>query len=149
VEAGTSLAVTELDAASNNGVEAVRDLIQRASLGTTGRTKVYIVDEVHMLSNAASNALLKTLEEPPGHVVFVLATTDPHKVLPTIRSRTQHFDFRLLGASLLTEHLREVAADAGLEVPAVRHRQRRPQGRRVGAGRALRPGPDRGGRRCG
>jgi DNA polymerase-3 subunit gamma/tau len=118
VEAGTSLAVTELDAASNNGVEAVRDLIQRASLGTTGRTKVYIVDEVHMLSNAASNALLKTLEEPPGHVVFVLATTDPHKVLPTIRSRTQHFDFRLLGASLLTEHLREVAADAGLEVPA-------------------------------
>lgn len=116
VEEGTSLAVTELDAASNNGVEAVRDLIQRASLGTTGRTKVYIVDEVHMLSNAASNALLKTLEEPPGHVVFVLATTDPHKVLPTIRSRTQHYDFRLLGASLLGEHLREVAASAGLEV---------------------------------
>jgi len=116
VEEGTSLAVTELDAASNNGVEAVRDLIQRAALGTTGRTKVYIVDEVHMLSNAASNALLKTLEEPPGHVVFVLATTDPHKVLPTIRSRTQHYDFRLLGASLLGEHLRQVVADAGLDV---------------------------------
>lgn len=116
VEEGTSLAVTELDAASNNGVEAVRDLIQRAALGTTGRTKVYIVDEVHMLSNAASNALLKTLEEPPGHVVFVLATTDPHKVLPTIRSRAQHYDFRLLGASLLGEHLRLVAADAGLDV---------------------------------
>ena len=119
VEEGTSLAVTELDAASNNGVEAVRDLIQRASLGTSGRTKVYIVDEVHMLSTAASNALLKTLEEPPGHVVFVLATTDPHKVLPTIRSRTQHYDFRLLGAGLLGEHLREVAAAAGLEVADV------------------------------
>ncbi len=116
VEAGTSMAVTELDAASNNGVEAIRELIQRASLGTSGRTKVYIVDEVHMLSTAASNALLKTLEEPPGHVVFVLATTDPHKVLPTIRSRTQHYDFRLLNASLLGEHLRSVAADAGLEV---------------------------------
>ena len=116
VEEGTSLAVTELDAASNNGVDAVRDLIQRASLGTSGRTKVYIVDEVHMLSTAASNALLKTLEEPPGHVVFVLATTDPHKVLPTIRSRTQHYDFRLLGAGLLGEHLRQVAADAGLDV---------------------------------
>lgn len=118
VEGGTSLAVTELDAASNNGVDAIRDLIQRASLSTSGRTKVYIVDEVHMLSNAASNALLKTLEDPPGHVVFVLATTDPHKVLPTIRSRTQHYDFRLLGASVLGDHLRQVAADAGLEVTA-------------------------------
>jgi DNA polymerase-3 subunit gamma/tau len=77
---------------------------------------VYIVDEVHMLSAGASNALLKTLEDPPGHVVFVLATTDPHKVLATIRSRTQHYDFRLLPASLLGEHLREVATDAGLTV---------------------------------
>jgi DNA polymerase-3 subunit gamma/tau len=77
---------------------------------------VYIVDEVHMLSAAASNALLKTLEEPPGHVVFVLATTDPQKVLPTIRSRTQHFEFRLLPADVLAEHLRWVAADADLEV---------------------------------
>ncbi|MBV8980017.1 MAG: DNA polymerase III subunit gamma/tau, partial [Acidimicrobiia bacterium] len=74
---GTSLDVHELDAASNNGVEAMRDLVARAALGTPGRWKVYIVDEVHMLSAAASNALLKTLEEPPGHVVFVLATTDP------------------------------------------------------------------------
>jgi DNA polymerase-3 subunit gamma/tau len=113
---GTSLDVHELDAASNNGVEAMRDLVARASLGTPGRWKVYIVDEVHMLSAAASNALLKTLEEPPGHVVFVLATTDPQKVLPTIRSRTQHFEFRLLPADVLAEHLRWVAADAGLEV---------------------------------
>ena len=113
---GTSLDVHELDAASNNGVEAMRDLVSRAALGTPGRWKVYIVDEVHMLSAAASNALLKTLEEPPGHVVFVLATTDPQKVLPTIRSRTQHFEFRLLPADVLAEHLRWVAADAGLEV---------------------------------
>jgi len=113
---GTSLDVHELDAASNNGVEAMRDLVARAALGTPGRWKVYIVDEVHMLSAAASNALLKTLEEPPGHVVFVLATTDPQKVLPTIRSRTQHFEFRLLPADVLAEHLRWVATDAGIEV---------------------------------
>ena len=79
---GTSLDVHELDAASNNGVDAMRDLVSHAALGTPGRWKVYIVDEVHMLSTPASNALLKTLEEPPGHVVFVLATTDPQKVLP-------------------------------------------------------------------
>src|SRR5438105_6882260 len=116
IEAGTSLDVHELDAASNNGVEAMRDLVARAALGTPGRWKVYIVDEVHMRSAAASNALLKTLEEPPGHVVFVLATTDPQKVLLTVRSRTQHFEFRLLPADLLAEHLRWVSADAGLEV---------------------------------
>ena len=73
---GTSLDVHELDAASNNGVDAMRELVSHAALGTPGRWKVYIVDEVHMLSTAASNALLKTLEEPPGHVVFVLATTE-------------------------------------------------------------------------
>jgi len=117
VTAGTSLDVHELDAASNNGVEAMRDLVARAALGTPGRWKVYIVDEVHMLSAAASNALLKTLEEPPGHVVFVLATTDPQKVLPTIRSRTQHFEFRLLGGELLSGLLRDVSSTAGLELP--------------------------------
>ena len=113
---GTSLDVHELDAASNNGVEAMRDLVSRAALGTPGRQKVYIVDEVHMLSTAASNALLKTLEEPPAHVVFVLATTDPQKVLPTIRSRTQHFEFRLLGAETLVSLLEEVRTAAGLEL---------------------------------
>src|SRR5437899_7916567 len=115
---GTSLDVHELDAASNNGVEAMRDLVARAALGTPGRWKVYIVDEVHMLSAAASNALLAPPEAPPAHVVFVLATTDPHKVLPTIRSRTQHFEFRLLPPDLLVEHLTWVAADAGLDVPS-------------------------------
>src|SRR5271167_4251381 len=94
----------------------MRDLVARASLATPGRWKVYIVDEVHMLSTAASNALLKTLEEPPGHVVFVLATTDPQKVLPTIRSRTQHFEFHLLGSDVLRAHLRHVRDEAGLVV---------------------------------
>src|SRR5437763_1145619 len=115
VAAGTSLDVHALDAASNNGVDAIRDLVSRAALGTPGRWKVYIVDEVHMLSAPASNALLKTLEEPPGHVIFVLATTDPQKVLPTIRSRAQHFEFRLLPTELIAEHLRWVADDAKLD----------------------------------
>jgi DNA polymerase-3 subunit gamma/tau len=114
---GTSLDVHELDAASNNGVEAMRDLVSRAALGTPGRQKVYIVDEVHMLSTPASNALLKTLEEPPAHVVFVLATTDPQKVLPTIRSRTQHFEFRLLGPETLADLLGDVRRQAQLDVP--------------------------------
>ena len=119
VAAGSSMDVIEMDAASNNGVDAMRDLVSRASLGTSGRRKVYIVDEVHMLSTAASNALLKTLEEPPDHVVFVLATTDPQKVLPTIRSRTQHFEFRLFSVSALVGLLRGVATEAGLEVDDV------------------------------
>jgi DNA polymerase III subunit gamma/tau len=117
VTAGTSLDVHELDAASNNGVDAMRDLVARAALGTPGRWKVYIVDEVHMLTAAASNSLLKTLEEPPGHVVFVLATTDPQKVLDTVRSRTQHFEFRLLAGELLSGLLKDVSADAGLGLP--------------------------------
>ncbi len=116
---GSSLNVHELDAASNNGVDAMRDLVAHAGLGTPGRWKVYIVDEVHMLSTAAANALLKTLEEPPSHVVFVLATTDPQKVPPTIRSRTQHLEFRLLGAQTLHELLESVNAEAGLQLDEV------------------------------
>ncbi len=116
VERGTSYDVHELDAASNNGVDAMRDLIEKASLGTPGRHKVYILDEVHMLSKAAEAALLKTLEEPPPHVVFVLATTDPQKVSDTIRSRTQHLQFHLLPADVLEEHVRWLASDAGIEV---------------------------------
>ena len=114
---GASFDVHELDAASTNHVDAMRDLVARASLATPGRWKVYIVDEVHMLSQAASNALLKTLEEPPDHVVFVLATTDPQKMLPTIRSRTQHYEFHLLDAEVLAMLLADVAADAKLELP--------------------------------
>jgi DNA polymerase-3 subunit gamma/tau len=118
VERGVSYDVHELDAASNNGVEAMRDLIEKANLGTPGRHKVYILDEVHMLSKPAEATLLKTLEEPPSHVVFVLATTDPQKVSDTIRSRTQHLRFHLLPPDVLTEHVRWVADDAGLEVSA-------------------------------
>ncbi|HVF32708.1 MAG TPA: DNA polymerase III subunit gamma/tau, partial [Acidimicrobiales bacterium] len=114
VAGGTSFAVIELDAASNNGVDAMRDLVSKASLGTTGLRKVYIIYEVHMLSAAASNTLLKTLEEPPSHVVFVLATTDPQKVLPTIISRVQHYQFHLLAADTLGSLVRTINADAGL-----------------------------------
>jgi len=116
VEQGTSYDVHELDAASNNGVDAMRDLIEKASLGTPGRHKVYILDEVHMLSKGAEAALLKTLEEPPPHVVFVLATTDPQKMSDTIRSRTQHLQFHLLPVDTLEEHVKWVASEAGLEV---------------------------------
>ncbi|MEO6651680.1 MAG: DNA polymerase III subunit gamma/tau [Ilumatobacteraceae bacterium] len=116
VERGTSYDVHELDAASNNGVDSIRDLVEKASLGTPGRHKVYILDEVHMLSKAAEAALLKTLEEPPPHVVFVLATTDPQKMSDTIRSRTQHLQFHLLPSDTLAEHVQWVARDAGLEL---------------------------------
>jgi DNA polymerase III subunit gamma/tau len=117
VERGTSYDVHELDAASNRGIDAMRDLIERTSLGTAGRHKVYILDEVHMLTKEAAGALLKTLEEPPPHVVFVLATTDPQKVIDTIRSRTQHLQFHLLPADTMAEHVRWVADDAGLDLP--------------------------------
>jgi DNA polymerase-3 subunit gamma/tau len=116
IAAGTSLDVHELDAASNNGVDAMRDLVSHAALATPGQWKLYIVDEVHMLSTAAANALLKTLEEPPSHVVFVLATTDPQKVPLTVRSRTQHYEFRLLGAETLGELVSWVRDQAGLDL---------------------------------
>ncbi|NNN02913.1 MAG: DNA polymerase III subunit gamma/tau [Acidimicrobiaceae bacterium] len=111
---GTSLDVVELDAASNNGVDAMREITAGAWHATPGRWKVYIFDEVHQLSKPASAALLKTLEEPPHHVVFILATTDPHKVLPTIRSRTQHLEFRLLPGETLHSLLADVSQAAGL-----------------------------------
>ena len=111
---GSSLDVVELDAASNNGVDDIREIIAGAWHGTPGSWKVYIFDEVHQLSKAASAALLKTLEEPPQHVVFVLATTEPHKVMPTIRSRTQHLEFRLIGGETLSSLLHDVKGAAGL-----------------------------------
>jgi DNA polymerase-3 subunit gamma/tau len=116
VAAGTFFDLVELDAASNNGVEAMRELIQSVHLGVgaSSRRKVYIIDEVHMLSAAASNTLLKTLEEPPAHVVFVLATTDPQKVLPTLRSRTQHFEFTLLSHGQLVGHLADILSREGV-----------------------------------
>ena len=106
----------ELDAASNNKVDDVRDLISRVAMGSPGKAKVYVLDEVHMLTPGAENALLKTLEEPPDHVVFVLCTTEPHKVVPTIRSRTQHLEFNLIDGDVLADHARWVVDQAGLEV---------------------------------
>jgi DNA polymerase-3 subunit gamma/tau len=117
VETGTSYDVLELDAASNNGVAEIRDVIESAALSSPGRHRVFILDEVHMLSRGAEAALLKTLEEPPEHVVFVLATTDPQKVSETIRSRVQHLQFHLLSVADLDEYVRWVITDAGLDVP--------------------------------
>ena len=111
ITTGSSIDVIELDAASHNKVEDIREI--RVNVGTVaasdGARRVYILDEAHMLSRAASNALLKTLEEPPEHVVFVLATTEPYKLLDTIRSRTQRFDFHPVGSETLIEHLATIA----------------------------------------
>lgn len=116
VQAGNSFDVIELDAASNRGINEIRDVIERTLVASPGRRKVFILDEVHQLTDPASVALLKTLEEPPPGVVFVLATTDPQKVSETIRSRTQHLQFHLLSEPELEEHVRWVVADADLEV---------------------------------
>ena len=117
IEQGTSFDVHELDAASNNGVEAIRDLIAKTAMGTPGAPRCTSSTRSTCCRRRASNALLKTLEEPPAHVVFVLATTDPQKVLPTIRSRTQHFEVHLLSAEELTALAEFIIDDAGLEVP--------------------------------
>ena len=113
----SSMDVIEMDAASNRGIDEVRDLRDRVNLApVSGRMKVYIIDEVHMLTTEAFNALLKMLEEPPEHVVFVLATTEKHRVLPTIISRCQSFDFRRPGVSVLAEKLAEIAEAEEIEV---------------------------------
>lgn len=107
---GRSLDVLEIDGASNNGVEQVRELRETCKYApASSRFKIYIIDEVHMLTTAAFNALLKTLEEPPAHVKFMFATTDPEKVLPTILSRCQRFDLRRIPAALIAKHLAEIA----------------------------------------
>ena len=115
-EEGRSLSVIEVDAASNNRVEDVRELRETVRIPPQGaRKKVYILDEIHMMSAAAFNALLKTLEEPPPHVLFVFATTEPHKVLPTILSRTQRFDFRRITVPEIVGRLRMICAEEGIE----------------------------------
>jgi DNA polymerase III subunit gamma/tau len=107
---GRALDVMEIDGASNNGVEQVRELRETCKYApANAQFKIYIIDEVHMLSTAAFNALLKTLEEPPAHVKFMFATTDPEKVLPTILSRCQRFDLRRIPAALITKHLAQIA----------------------------------------
>ena len=117
IAAGTALDVIEIDAASNTGVDNIRELIERSRFAPVqARWKVYVVDECHMLSTAAFNALLKTLEEPPPQVVFVLATTDPQRVLPTILSRCQRFDFRRIPLDALNTHLSWIAEQEAIDI---------------------------------
>jgi DNA polymerase-3 subunit gamma/tau len=117
IAAGNALDVIEIDAASNTGVDNIRELIERSRFAPVqARWKVYVVDECHMLSTAAFNALLKTLEEPPPRVVFVLATTDPQRVLPTILSRCQRFDFRRIPLEALERHLGWIAEQEGIGI---------------------------------
>lgn len=114
---GRSLNIHELDAASNNSVDDIRELIQQVQIPPqTGRYKVFIIDEVHMLSTAAFNAFLKTLEEPPSYVIFVMATTEKHKILPTILSRCQVYDFARMTIANTVDHLRYVAQKEGYTV---------------------------------
>ena len=114
---GTSVDVVEIDGASNNGVEAVREIRENAKyLPATGARKIYIIDEVHMLTTAAFNALLKTLEEPPAHVVFIFATTEPHKIPPTILSRVQRFDYRRATVAQNQTLLIQIAAAEKVQV---------------------------------
>ena len=116
---GRALDVLEIDGASNNGVEQVRELRETCKYAPANSAfKIYIIDEVHMLSTAAFNALLKTLEEPPAHVKFMFATTDPEKVLPTILSRCQRFDLRRIPSALITKHLAEIAAKEKVTIDA-------------------------------
>lgn len=117
VDDGSLLDVSEIDAASNNGVDSIRDLRDEAAFTpSAARYRVYIIDEVHMLSTSAFNALLKTLEEPPAHVIFVLATTEIHKVLPTIVSRCQRFDFRRIEPEVIAARLQTVAEREGFSL---------------------------------
>jgi DNA polymerase-3 subunit gamma/tau len=123
IAAGNSLDVIEIDGASNNSVEDVRQLRENVRYAPAkGRYKIYLIDEVHMLSPAAFNALLKTLEEPPAHVKFIFATTEPQKVLPTILSRCQRFDLHRIPANLIAQHLQFIAAREEITLePAAAH----------------------------
>ena len=113
---GTSMDVFEIDAASNRGIDEIKALREQLAFApVNGRYKVYIIDEVHMLTTESFNALLKTLEEPPAHVIFILATTDPQKIPATIHSRCQRFDFRRVTVEEITDHLEMVAGGSGIE----------------------------------
>lgn len=117
INRGTVMDVLEIDAASNRGIDEIRELRSKVRYGSTeGRFKIYIIDEVHMLTQEAFNALLKTLEEPPQGVVFILATTEPHKLPSTILSRCQRFDFHRIGLSALVEGLSRIASQEGVEI---------------------------------
>lgn len=119
ITGGSSLDVLEIDGASNRGIDEVRDLREKIKyVPVQGHYKVYIIDEVHMLTKEAFNALLKTLEEPPAHAVFILATTEPHKVPVTILSRCQRYDFRRIPTSLIQEHLAKLVQQEGWQIDA-------------------------------
>src|SRR6202012_894380 len=112
---GTSLNIHELDAASNNSVDDIRSLVEQVRFAPqAGKYKVYIIDEVHMLSSSAFNAFLKTLEEPPPYAIFILATTEKHKILPTILSRCQIFDFKRITTNDIVIHLQSIASKEGM-----------------------------------
>lgn len=117
INEGRLLDLIEIDAASNTSVDDVRELRDRVAFAPNeARYKVYVIDEVHMLSTSAFNALLKTLEEPPAHVIFILATTEPHKIPATVLSRCQRFDFHRIGAHEIVEHLGHIAATEGVQI---------------------------------
>jgi DNA polymerase-3 subunit gamma/tau len=117
ITAGTSFNVIEIDAASNRGIDNIRELREKVMMPpSTGRYKIYILDEAHMLTTEAFNALLKTLEEPPDYAIFVLATTDVHKMLPTVLSRCQRFDFKRISTRQIVDHLLFVAREEGVEL---------------------------------
>src|SRR5271167_1504668 len=114
---GRSMDVLEIDGASNRGIDEVRELRETVKyVPASSRFKIYIIDEVHMLTKEAFNALLKTLEEPPAHVKFMFATTEPEKVLPTILSRCQRFDLRRIPSALITKHLLEIAKKESVQI---------------------------------
>ena len=111
IDDDNSYNIFELDAASNNGVEGIRNLIDQTRIPPqTGKYKVYIIDEVHMLSTGAFNAFLKTLEEPPKHCVFILATTEKHKIIPTILSRCQIYNFKRININDIVTHLKNICS---------------------------------------
>src|SRR5947209_6490316 len=117
ITAGNSLNVIEIDAASNRGIDNIRELRERIMVPpASGKYKVYVLDEAHMLTTEAFNALLKTLEEPPGYAIFVLATTDVHKMLPTVLSRCQRFDFKRFTTRQIVEHLNFVAGQEHIKI---------------------------------
>ena len=143
--------VVELDAATHRGIDDARDLREKAIYApAASRYKVYIIDEAHQLTNEAANALLKLVEEPPPHLRFIFATTEPDKIIPTIRSRTFHYGFRLVPARTLAEHLGAVCRSEGVPAEAAgaggrraRRRGQRPR-QPVGPGSAARRGRSRG-----
>ena len=124
IAAGTSMNVIEIDAASNNGVDSIRQIVEEVNYSPAeGKYKVYIIDEVHMLSIGAFNALLKTLEEPPAYVIFILATTEVHKIPITILSRCQRYDFRRISIDTIADRLKELTQKEQVQIPCTQVRR--------------------------